>query len=62
MNDSLVLNPSAGFVELGETDLADVNGGLLPILVFTWAVGTSLINKIESNPDCYTWMMDWYYD
>ncbi|GAB1487778.1 hypothetical protein MASR2M8_02190 [Opitutaceae bacterium] len=62
MNDSIVLNASAGFVELDESDLANVNGGLLPALVFTWAIGTSLINKIETNPESYTWMMDWYYD
>ncbi len=62
MNESLALNSIAGFTDLGDAELAEVNGGVLPAVLAIWAIGTSVLSKIEANPDSYTWMMDWYYD
>ena len=46
---------------LNESELTGIEGGN-PLLI-GWAIVAyrDTLNKIEQNPDSYTWMMDWYY-
>lgn len=47
---------------LNEAELATVEGGN-PILI-GWGITVYMntLNKIEQNPQEYTWLMDWYYE
>jgi hypothetical protein len=55
------MNPSLDV--LSDAELAETNGGnplvLIPTIVAAWQ---SLLNKIEQNPEDYTFLMDWYYE
>jgi bacteriocin-like protein len=44
---------------LTENELQKVEGGAtgIPIL----GAYVALLDKMERNPNSYTWMMDWYY-
>ncbi len=46
---------------LNVTELSEIEGGN-PIL-YGWAITAYMntLNKIEQNPQDYTWLMDWYY-
>lgn len=45
-----------------EVDLSDIDGGN-PFAGIAVAVGAymGLLDKIEKNPQDYTFLMDWYY-
>ncbi len=55
------MNPSLDV--LSDAELAETDGGN-PVAFFGIAVAawTNLVNKIEHNPDDYTFLMDWYYE
>ena len=44
---------------LTENELLEVNGGGIGELLYKMYADT--LNKIEQNPQDYTWTMDWYY-
>lgn len=46
---------------LSDTELAQVDGGMIPLFAMLIGAYTGLLDKIEKNPEQYTWMMDWYY-
>jgi hypothetical protein len=54
------MNPSLDV--LSDAELADTSGGNpiagLALLASVWKV---LVDKVEQNPDDYTFLMDWYY-
>ena len=45
---------------LNEMELSDIEGGT-PLLGIAAGAYMALLNKIEANPNSYTWTMDWYY-
>lgn len=48
---------------LNEIEMFDVTGGVSGGLIgagLTAYIG--LLNKMEQNPQDYTWLMDWYYE
>lgn len=65
MNDGIALEMNGGFVELGESDLAEINGGIAPGLIAAgalgWAMWKDVTQRIEDNPDAFTFLFDWYY-
>ena len=53
MNDGIALEMNGRFVELGESDLAEVNGGflfLLPAIALGWHMWDDVTQKMEDNP------------
>ena len=64
MNDGIALEMNGRFVELGESDLAEVNGGflfLLPAIALGWHMCDDVTQKMEDNPSSFTFLFDWYY-
>lgn len=57
MNASL---GTTGLTELEGHELAQVDGGWFAGPLVGAAI--ALIKTIESNPDSFSWTMDWYYD
>lgn len=49
-------------IALTDMELAQIEGGN-PLALIGIAVGSyvGLLDKMEKNPQDYTWMMDWYY-
>lgn len=46
---------------MNETELGQVGGGSMPLWSLLVGSYKDLLDKIERNPEQYTWMMDWYY-
>jgi len=45
---------------LNESELQEVEGGGISGIPILGAY-IALLDKMERNPNSYTWMMDWYY-
>lgn len=58
---ALALDP-AGFHPLSEEELDHTHGGAWPAIGIAVGAYMGLLSKIESNPEAYTWTMDWYYN
>jgi hypothetical protein len=44
---------------LNESEMSEINGGGVGIPFI--GVYMAFLDKVEKNPQDYTWMMDWYY-
>ncbi len=44
---------------LNENELSEVNGGGVGVSFI--GVYLAFLDKVEKNPNDYTWTMDWYY-
>lgn len=49
-----------GMTELTFDQAAEVSGG--NIFALAISAYAALLDKIEANPDDYSWLMDWYYE
>jgi hypothetical protein len=54
---------NATMMTLDDGQLAEIEGGN-PLALAGMAVGSyvGLLQKMENNPQEYTFLMDWYYD
>jgi hypothetical protein len=52
---------TAEMVALNDAELEQVEGGIWQLAPIGFAAYKTLLDKIEANPDAYTWTMDWYY-
>ncbi len=54
---------NASMMILSEHEMVDIEGGN-PLVLAGMAIGgyMKLVDKIEENPNDYTWLMDWYYN
>jgi len=54
---------NASMMTLDECEMAEIEGGNPFAGIAIAAIAyTNLLNKIEDNPDDYTFLMDWYYN
>jgi hypothetical protein len=44
-----------------EVDLMEIQGGIAGLLGAALTAYMGFLNKVEQNPQDYTWTMDWYY-
>lgn len=53
---------NASMMILDEYEMAGIEGGN-PLVLGGMALGAYMktLDKIEENPNDYTWLMDWYY-
>lgn len=57
MNATMTMEMTA----MNEAELESVEGGSLPLVIMAVGAYGALLDKIERNPQYYTWTMDWYY-